>query len=344
MTIMGGQSRSGLGGLQSCVDMAGTSTHTSTGLMTYVLLVLHSTIFDLASTLIAIQHSLRLKHREVQYGETLPLVLNFRQNDVNIKTIHEHKISSVTNEMNLHPNNVNQCSSCEFKTFSKNDLQDHVANTHNTGLANKTNKSAEANSTALAVNSVRNSTKATKNKGKGKRAAHSPAPSSSKVGRKENEPSISGFKPVRTFLAGSKQFNEQSNEATGTNGNTIVTPNIAAQNIQNQPPFSLSPALVQNQTWQAATKSAGKKDAPSSRNVFHKRNLGDSSEETDDYTWKAKMESIQFLNKANLEKNSAGIEKNPQKKEDSSQLKKKLGGGLSMPSEILQGCRSCMDS
>ena len=95
------------------------------------------------------------------------------QNDVNIKTIHDHKISSVTNEMNLHPNNVNQCSSCEFKTFSKNDLQDHVANTHNTGLANETNKSAEANSTALAVNSVRNSTKTTKNKGKGKRAAHS---------------------------------------------------------------------------------------------------------------------------------------------------------------------------
>ena len=83
-------------------------------------------------------------------------------------------------------------------------------------------------------------------------------------------------------------------EATGTNDNKIVTPNIASQNIQNQPPFSSSPAPAQNQTLNA-------------------NNIQNS------------------IPDINLEKNSAGIEKNPQKKEDSSQLKKKFGGGLSMP-------------
>ena len=56
-----------------------------------------------------------------------------------------------------------QCSSCEFKTFSKNDLQDHVANTHNTGLANETNKSVESIQSLNKANLEKNSAGNAKN-------------------------------------------------------------------------------------------------------------------------------------------------------------------------------------
>ena len=52
-------------------------------------------------------------------------------------------------------------------------------------------------------------------------------------------------------LKGNISHFDRTHEKKAINDNKIVTPNIASQNFQNQPPFSSSPAPTQNQTLNA---------------------------------------------------------------------------------------------